>query len=54
MSYEGKHASSNNGCHMVVAADDLEIVKASKKTGRSEVMWGAGKILFVSHTYSIK
>ena len=28
MSYEGKHASCNNDCHMVVAVGDLEIVKA--------------------------
>ena len=30
MSYEGKHASCNNDCHMVVAVGDLEIVKARK------------------------
>ena len=50
MSYEGKHASCNNDCHMVVAVGDLEIVKAWKNTG-SEVMWGERKIFFVSHTY---
>ena len=51
MSYQGKLALMPYDHYIFVAAYDIEILKAWKEIARCEVMWGARKILFVSHRY---